>query len=159
MSFNPSQKRVAAGQTGGGQFAPAGGSGSGSGNRPTPTNQNPVGMGENSNRVSDLQARLKALGYKVDEDGKFGPQTRAAVLALQKKYGLKTDGLVGPKTTAALRGQSEGRLRQGNLKRYGQKASSGGTVKTTAAERKRQKAEMYQEGKPTTAAPAAYGHG
>jgi len=55
--------------------------------------------------VSDLQARLNALGIKppLKADGKFGAATLAAVKAFQKAHGLKVDGLVGPKTTAALR--------------------------------------------------------
>ena len=107
---------------GGGQFAPGGGAKGGAA-KPTPTNQNPVGMGEQSQRVKDLQARLNAMGAHLKVDGQFGPKTRAAVVALQRKYGLKTDGLVGPKTTAALRGQSEGRRNQKNLKKIVAKQS------------------------------------
>ena len=101
-----------AGSAAGGQFAAASGSsGSKSGKgdkggkdtRPTPTNQHPVGQGETGKRVSDLQARLNALGAKLKVDGIFGPKTLAAVKAFQKSHGLKVDGLVGPKTTAALR--------------------------------------------------------
>ena len=63
----------------------------------------PVGQGETGKRVSDLQARLNALGAKLKVDGIFGPKTLAAVKAFQKSHGLRVDGLVGPKTTAALR--------------------------------------------------------
>lgn len=99
-----------AGSPAGGQFAAASGSSSGKGAaaRPTPTNQHPVGQGETGKRVSDLQARLNALGAKppLKLDGIFGPKTLAAVKAFQKAHGLKVDGLVGPKTTAALRGKA-----------------------------------------------------
>lgn len=37
----------------------------------------------------------------VAADGKFGPQTAAATIAMQKKNGLTADGIVGPKTWAA----------------------------------------------------------
>jgi peptidoglycan hydrolase-like protein with peptidoglycan-binding domain/phage head maturation protease len=64
-----------------------------------------VGEGETGKRVSDLQKRLNALGAKppLKTDGVFGPKTLAAVRAFQKAHGLKVDGLVGPKTTASLR--------------------------------------------------------
>jgi HK97 family phage prohead protease len=99
-----------AGSSAGGQFAAASGSGSkaakGKDTRPTPTNQHPVGQGETGKRVSDLQERLNAGGFKppLKVDGIFGPKTLAAVKAFQKAHGLKVDGLVGPLTTAALRG-------------------------------------------------------
>jgi hypothetical protein len=97
-----------AGSAAGGQFAAASGSSSaakGKDARPTPTNQHPVGTGEHGKRVSDLQSRLNALGFKppLKVDGIFGPKTLAAVRAFQKSHGLKVDGLVGPLTTAALR--------------------------------------------------------
>jgi hypothetical protein len=51
----------------------------------------------------DVQYFLKELGYyKGALDGKTGPQTRSAVIAFQKKRGLKPDGVVGPKTKRAL---------------------------------------------------------
>src|SRR6266536_3123221 len=88
--------RAPAGGATGGQFA------AGSGGA-APTNARPVGNGETGKRVSDLQARLNALGAKLKADGKIGPKTLAAVRAFQRSHGLKVDGLVGPKTTAALR--------------------------------------------------------
>jgi hypothetical protein len=109
--FNPNH--APAGSATGGQFAPSGGAKSSSkpgaksshDTRPAPTNAHPVGTGEHGKRVSDLQSRLNALGFKppLKVDGIFGPKTLAAVRAFQKSHGLKVDGLVGPKTTAALR--------------------------------------------------------
>jgi len=97
-----------AGSATGGQFASSssGGGAKGKDTRPTPTNQHPVGQGETGKRVSDLQERLNAGGFKppLKVDGIFGPKTLAAVKAFQRSHGLKVDGLVGPKTTAALRG-------------------------------------------------------
>lgn len=46
--------------------------------------------------VSVLQECLGFVGNNVD--GRFGTRTEAAVLALQRKYGLKADGIVGFKT-------------------------------------------------------------
>lgn len=45
--------------------------------------------------LSDLQARLKDLGYDPGPaDGQMGPKTRAAIRAYQKDEGLKADGQV-----------------------------------------------------------------
>ena len=60
-------------------------------------------MGEyDSARVKALQEQLSALGYHVDADGDFGPETRFAVQRFQHENGLAADGLAGPKTLAAL---------------------------------------------------------
>ena len=39
-------------------------------------------------------------------DGIFGPRTRAAVRAFQKRHGLLVDGIVGPQTRGALYGRA-----------------------------------------------------
>lgn len=54
-------------------------------------------------RVEALQRRLAALGYPVGRvDGRFGDQTRAAVLDLQAREGLPTTGIVDTATQDAL---------------------------------------------------------
>ena len=50
-----------------------------------------------------IQWHLKKCGAKVSIDGKFGPNTKAAVIAFQKAHGLATDGIAGPKTRQALK--------------------------------------------------------
>jgi hypothetical protein len=45
------------------------------------------------------QAALNVHGYGLKEDGDFGAKTRAAVVAIQKKYGAESrDGSIGPET-------------------------------------------------------------
>lgn len=59
-------------------------------------------QGSRGNSVRSLQQRLSDIGYNVSVDGNFGPGTCAAVKACQGKNGLSDDGVVGPKTWAAL---------------------------------------------------------
>lgn len=57
--------------------------------------------------VFQLQLELKALGYALEADGHFGSQTRRVVTAFQLASGLTPDGIVGPKTLAALKSQRQ----------------------------------------------------
>ena len=54
--------------------------------------------------VRIVQQKLLDLGFEVKggADGKFGKNTRDAVIAFQKSRGIKVDGKVGPQTTAWL---------------------------------------------------------
>lgn len=62
-----------------------------------------VAFGENSDRVTALQERLRELGYHLTTaDGAFGGETQQALWALQKAAGLSRDGVVGPRTQEAL---------------------------------------------------------
>lgn len=61
-------------------------------------------VGSSSTAVRTLQRRLKALGFNPGMmDGRFGPATEAAVMAFQRSEGLLADGIVGPRTAAALK--------------------------------------------------------
>lgn len=58
--------------------------------------------------VRDVQSRLAALGYNPGPtDGIRGRRTIGAVKEFQRDSGLKVDGLVGPKTGAALFGDDQ----------------------------------------------------
>lgn len=59
--------------------------------------------------IGGLQRNLAAKGFNPGPiDGINGPQTKAAVKAFQKANGLTPDGIVGPKTMAALDRQNTG---------------------------------------------------
>jgi len=62
----------------------------------------PLQVGSRGNRVTVLQAMLWTLGENVTPDGVFGHGTFVAVQRLQRRSLLKADGVVGPKTWAAL---------------------------------------------------------
>ncbi len=61
--------------------------------------------GSRGQAVKSLQRVLAGKGYyKSSTDGVFGPLTKSAVIRFQRSRGLGTDGIVGPKTYAALSG-------------------------------------------------------
>lgn len=62
----------------------------------------PVQLGALGARVRLLQSNLARTGVTVKVDGKFGPETKAAIEAFQKQQGLKVDGKVGPETWGRL---------------------------------------------------------
>lgn len=62
----------------------------------------PLGVGAEGERVVAVQRLLRAAGARLDADGFFGRQTRAAVLAFQAAEGLVCDGVVGRATLARL---------------------------------------------------------
>jgi len=58
--------------------------------------------GSTGKDVSDLQTKLKKLGYNITVDGAFGGETEDAVNHFQVSRGLTVDGKVGKATKAAL---------------------------------------------------------
>jgi lysozyme len=56
--------------------------------------------------VQAFQERLRALGFALDADGVFGPQSKRVTMAFQREQGLAVDGIVGKKTWDAAFGGS-----------------------------------------------------
>jgi peptidoglycan L-alanyl-D-glutamate endopeptidase CwlK len=62
-----------------------------------------VKRGSQGPDVKKLQKKLLAQGFNPGQiDGSFGPGTEAAVMAFQRSESLLPDGVVGPRTAAAL---------------------------------------------------------
>lgn len=75
---------------------------------PVPGTPSVLRDGSEGPEVSALQTQLRDAGFDPgDIDGKFGPQTRAAVTAFQQARGLQVDGVVGPQTRRALGAAAE----------------------------------------------------
>ena len=66
------------------------------------TDSNLLRKGDTGAAVKLLQHRLNILGWQLTEDGIWGVKTDQAVRNYQYKAGLTMDGIVGPKTQAAL---------------------------------------------------------
>lgn len=58
----------------------------------------PYERGDDWKTVKAVQYLLRARGYKLAVDGKFGNQTEYAVKQFQKRQNLAVDGTVGEKT-------------------------------------------------------------
>jgi hypothetical protein len=61
-------------------------------------------FGTKGDRVRNVQAKLKSLGYVSlgTVDGMYGARTQTAVMNFQKNRGLKVDGIAGTATLRAL---------------------------------------------------------
>ncbi len=53
--------------------------------------------------VAELQELLRAFGFKVAVTGEFDSHTEDCTLIFQKRWGLRPDAIVGPKTWAAFK--------------------------------------------------------
>ena len=70
--------------------------------QPQTGNTDLLRKGDKGDDVKLLQHRLNILGSQLAEDGIWGVKTDQAVRNYQYKAGLTVDGIVGPKTQAAL---------------------------------------------------------
>jgi peptidoglycan hydrolase-like protein with peptidoglycan-binding domain len=92
--------------------------------------------GRSSPQVKEAQQALSDLGYDTGGvDGRFGPETKKAVQKLQRRYGLKADGIIGKKTAGLMK-----RL----AKRQAKKADSKDTL-TSADEMLQSAEDRYDE--------------
>ena len=67
-----------------------------------------VRFGDNGDDVRKLQAKLAEYGYYAgDTDGRFGYQTRTAVIEFQQAHGLSADGIAGRMTLSVLYDSNE----------------------------------------------------
>ncbi len=62
-----------------------------------------IRRGDRSKAVADVQARLRELGFAIEDDPSvFGETTTNAVMAFQQSRGILIDGIVGPNTWSEL---------------------------------------------------------
>lgn len=69
---------------------------------PTPCEEKVFRLGDSDRCVHYIQRLLLKRGYRLDDDGDFGPRTEYVVMRFQRSNGLTSDGVVGPQTWAAL---------------------------------------------------------
>ncbi len=61
-------------------------------------------LNDHGEEVRELQEALVALGYKIGRaDGYYGKKTRSAVISLQRRYGILSDGIAGEETLKLIR--------------------------------------------------------
>jgi peptidoglycan hydrolase-like protein with peptidoglycan-binding domain len=104
------------------------------------------GVKGGDSRVKDLQRYLNSLGMgdasggELKVDGKLGPKTTAAIKRIQRKLGLKPDGLVSAKFLGQLRRASD-RKKAGTYDAASrQKAASVAAAKKAPAKKAAKKA-------------------
>jgi peptidoglycan hydrolase-like protein with peptidoglycan-binding domain len=69
----------------------------------------PISPGDSGEAVAHAQCLLNEhWGYQLAVDGEYGPETRAAVEAVQRKYDLTADGIVNPCTWYAIHDDTRG---------------------------------------------------
>jgi peptidoglycan hydrolase-like protein with peptidoglycan-binding domain len=105
---------------GGAETAEAGAGAGGNAGRAT------LRVGSSGADVETLQQQLAAAGHACTVDGKFGPATRAAVVAFQRARGLGADGVVGPMTWGALGGGGAAGAGGAGAGAHGSGAGTGG---------------------------------
>lgn len=67
-------------------------------------------LGSHGDAVLALRHRLKNAGFNVDINDRFNDALRLVVIEFQRQKNLIADGIVGPKTMAALNGENTSKL-------------------------------------------------
>ncbi len=102
--------------------------------------------------LAAVQEKLNKLGYDCGKpDGIIGPKTRAAIKAFQAAQGLVADGICGPQTLAALDAAAGG---GGAAATTGATATTGGAGTTGASTDDTKKAQGDKTGAPPAAPPS-----
>src|SRR5262249_33566664 len=83
-----------------------------------------IGHGQHGPAVQELQEKLRGLGYDLQKDGRFGPQTENALRQSQRDHGLKDDGLFGARSLAALEKASPSQATGGAEQTHGPKSTA-----------------------------------
>lgn len=65
-----------------------------------------IQIGDTGSDVTAWQKLLNSKGFVVDTDGVFGKQTLSATIVAQHWAGVTADGIVGPKTLAAVKAKT-----------------------------------------------------
>jgi peptidoglycan hydrolase-like protein with peptidoglycan-binding domain len=97
-----------------------------------------TGAGGPDETTKQLQERLKQLGFNVPQDGKYGPETAAAVASFQTRYGLDPHGGVDAATLALLQEPPPQTLKQVQKTRS---LNAKGNPKSTAKHKAKRKAK------------------
>lgn len=71
-------------------------------------------MGDEGSEIAEIQGQLIKLGYDIVADGSFGPAMADAIKSFQTSRGITPDGMVGPKTYAALLGRDMPEISRGS---------------------------------------------
>ncbi len=70
----------------------------------------PIHIGHRGQGVKDLQKMLNAMGANLEEDGLMGPKTEAALKSLQSASGLQPSGILDAKTLMAMQRNPKAQL-------------------------------------------------
>lgn len=62
----------------------------------------PMRYGQQGTRIQSVQLALAELGFDNEQDGIYGHKTESAVMAFQKKNGIRPTGIIDDKTMIAL---------------------------------------------------------
>ncbi|MGF1468619.1 MAG: peptidoglycan-binding protein [Sandaracinaceae bacterium] len=81
---------------------------------------NVLQKGAKGDEVKGLQEQLTSLGFTIEADGIFGPNTERAVMELQEAFGYSVDGKVGDGTRGLMEAQTG----------HGWKITEAGALKT-----------------------------